>query len=146
RCSGSSSASRSPGASGRPWKAPPRSSDRDDKAARRFSSPGNGAPFSFLGRRAMPQRLSYGIVRDAPRRVIHVVRVQDEILETPQIVELAERMRERLALRGETLADVVVIQGDSKETLRLFGEGYSVGRVRAALFNAALSWSPLQLD
>jgi len=94
----------------------------------------------------MSHRLTYGIVRDAPRRVIHVVRVQDEILDIPEISEVAERMRERLASRGETLADVVVVQGDSKETLRLFGESYSVGRVRAALFNAALSWSPLELD
>jgi hypothetical protein len=94
----------------------------------------------------MSHRLVYGIVRDGPRRVIHAVRVQDEILDTPEIADIAERMRERLALRGETLADVVVIQGDRKETLRLFGEAYSVGCVRAALFNAALSWSPLELD
>ena len=94
----------------------------------------------------MSLRLSYGIVRDAPRRVIHVVRVQDELLDTPEIADVADRMRERLASRGETMADVVVIQGEAKETLRLFGEGYSVGRVRAALFNAALSWSPLELD
>jgi hypothetical protein len=33
--------------------------------------------------------------------------------------ELAERMPERLASRGETMADVVVIQGDRKGTLRL---------------------------
>jgi hypothetical protein len=94
----------------------------------------------------MSLRLTYGVVRDAPRRVIHAVRVHDEILDTPEIADLAERMRERLASRGETLADVVVIQGGAKETLRLFGEGYSVGRVRAALFNAAVSWSPLELD
>jgi hypothetical protein len=94
----------------------------------------------------MSHRLTYGVVRDGPRRVIHAVRVQDEILDTPEIADIAERMRERLASRGETIADVVVIQGDRKETLRLFGEAYSVGRVRAALFNAALSWSPLELD
>jgi hypothetical protein len=94
----------------------------------------------------MSHRLTYGIVRDGPRRVIHAVRVQDDILDTPEIADIAERMRERLASRGETLADVVVIQGDRKETLRLFGEAYSVGRVRAALFNAALSWSPLELE
>ena len=94
----------------------------------------------------MSLRPSYGVVRDAPRRVIHVVRVQDDLLDMPEIADLAERMRERLAFRGETLADVVVIQGDDKATLRLFGESYSVGRVRAALFNAALSWSPLELD
>jgi len=94
----------------------------------------------------MAHRLTYGIVRDAPRRIIHVVRVHDEILDIPEIADIAEHMRERLASRGETMADVVVIQGQAKETLRLFGEGYSVDRVRAALFNAALSWSPLELD
>jgi hypothetical protein len=40
----------------------------------------------------------------------------------------------------------VLVQGDSKEDLRLFGESHAVARVRAALFNAAVSWSPLQLD
>jgi hypothetical protein len=94
----------------------------------------------------MSHRLSYGTVRDAPRRLIHVVRVQDEILEAPEIADIAERMRERLASRGETLADIVVIQGDAKETLRLFGAAYSVGRVRAAMFNAALSWTAIELD
>jgi hypothetical protein len=94
----------------------------------------------------MSLRLSYGVVRDSPRRVIHVVRVQDDLLDMPEIADLAERMRERLAFRGETMADVVVIQGDAKETLRLFGETYSVNRVRAALFNAALSWAPIELD
>jgi hypothetical protein len=94
----------------------------------------------------MSLRLSYGVVRDAPRRVIHVVRVQDDLLDAPEIADLAERMRERLALRGETMADVVVIQGNAKETLRLFGTTYSVGRVRAAMFNAAVSWSPIDLD
>ena len=43
-------------------------------------------------------------------------------------------------------ADVVVIQGDSKETLALFGEPYPVSRVRAALFNAALRFAPFDLD
>ena len=94
----------------------------------------------------MSHRLSYGTVRDAPRRVIHVLRVHDAILEAPEIVDITERMRERLAVRGEAFADIVVIQGDSKETLRLFGAAYSVGRVRAALFNAALSWSPIELE
>ena len=94
----------------------------------------------------MSLRLTCGVVRDTPRRIIHAVRVHDEILDTPEIVDVAERMRERLASRGETLADVVVIQGDAKATLRLFGESYSVGRVRAALFNAAVSWSALELD
>ena len=94
----------------------------------------------------MSHRLTYSIVRDGPRQVIHAVRVQEEILDAAEVADIAERMRERLAARGETLADVVVIQGDRKETLRLFGGAYSVRRVRAALFNAALSWSPLELE
>ena len=32
-----------------------------------------------------------------------------------------------------------------KETLRLFGDFYLTSRVRAAMFNAALSWRPLDL-
>jgi hypothetical protein len=77
--------------------------------------------------------------------VIHVVRVLDEILEFSELDELAERMRERMQHRGELIADVVIVQGNSKETLRLHGMPYSVSRVRAAMFNAALSWSPIEL-
>ena len=94
----------------------------------------------------MSYRLSYGTVRETPRRAIHVVRVHDEILELSELDEIAERLRERLQNRGELTADVVVVQGSSKETLRLVGIPYSVSRVRAAMFNAALSWSPIELD
>ena len=94
----------------------------------------------------MSHRLSYGTVRDSPRRAIHIVRVHGEILEPSELDEIAERLRERLQNRGELTADVVVVQGSSKETLRLVGIPYSVSRVRAAMFNAALSWSPLELD
>src|SRR5437764_15425040 len=38
------------------------------------------------------------------------------------------------------------VQGDTKETLRLFGDSHAVGVVRAALFNAAIAWSALELD
>jgi hypothetical protein len=37
----------------------------------------------------------------------------------------------------------VVVQGEGKETLRLFGIPYSVTRVRAAMFNAAVTWTPI---
>lgn len=94
----------------------------------------------------MSHRLSYGTVREPPRQAIHVVRVHDATLELFEVDEIAASMRERLATRGEALPDVVVVQGDTKETLRLFGEPYSVGRVRAALFNAALSWTPIELE
>ncbi len=33
-----------------------------------------------------------------------------------------------------------MVQGDSKETLRLQGEPYAVARVRAGMFNAEISW------
>jgi hypothetical protein len=111
---------------------------------RRFSSLGNGA--LLFRHRTMSLRLSYGTVRESQRRAIHVLRVEDEILEPLEIADLAERMRERLQSRGELTAEVVVVQGYSKETSRLFGDSYSVARVRAALFNAAMSWSPIVLD
>ena len=90
--------------------------------------------------------LSYGTVRESQRKVIHAVRVHEEILELHEADELAARMRERLAHRGEPSAEVVVVQGGAKETLRLFGTPYSVNRVRAAMFNAAIRWAPLQID
>jgi hypothetical protein len=40
----------------------------------------------------------------------------------------------------------VVVQGDTRETFRLFGIPYSVGRVRSAMFNAAVNWTPIDLD
>ena len=87
----------------------------------------------------MSHRLTYGVVRDGPRRVIHAVRVQDEILDTPEIADIAERMRERLASRGETIADVVVIQGDRKETLRLFGiRAFAAGNATTFLMSGAI--------
>jgi len=93
----------------------------------------------------MSHRLSYGTVRESQRRVIHVVRVQDEILEYGELEAIAEQMREKLASRGEVMAEVVMVQGSGKETLRLTGDPYSVSRVRAAMFNAAMRWTPLDL-
>ncbi len=94
----------------------------------------------------MAHRLTDGTVRETQRRVIHVLRIQGATLEPMVVHDLAERMRERLASRGEVTADVVVIQGDTKETLALFGEPYPVSRVRAALFNAAVRFAPFDLD
>jgi hypothetical protein len=95
----------------------------------------------------MTTKLAYGTVREHPRKVIHVVRVLDELLDDAELDEIAERMRERaFSKQGEPDAAVVVVQGDSKETLRLFGEPYAVTRVRAAMFNAALRWSDFALD
>ena len=90
-------------------------------------------------------RLTYGTVRDSPRTVIYAVRIHDALLQPDETNEVASRMRERLAHRGETVAEVVVVQGGDQETLRLFGEAYSVSRVRAAMFNAAIHWAPLDL-
>jgi hypothetical protein len=88
----------------------------------------------------------YGTVVDRPRQVIHVVRVVDATLDFQEIDSIATRMRERILSRsGEQAPNVVVIHGSGKETLRLFGEPHAVTRVRTALFNAAVSWSPLEL-
>ena len=95
----------------------------------------------------MTRKLLQGIVSDQSRHVIHVVRVLDDILDLPDIDEIGERMRTRiLAKHGDQTPNVVVVQGDTKETLRLFGENHAVAVVRAALFNAAIAWSPLELD
>jgi len=95
----------------------------------------------------MAHRLIYGTVVDRPRKVIHVVRVVGEILDAGEIDEIADKMRERILRKhGEQTADVVVVQGTTRETLRLFGDPYAVGRVRAALFNVAVTWSPIALD
>ncbi|MGB6348464.1 MAG: hypothetical protein WBG10_00400 [Pseudolabrys sp.] len=91
-------------------------------------------------------RLSYGTVRESQRQVIYAVRVHDVFLELDEIDDIVSRMRERLAHRGEPSADVVVVQGDAKETLRLFGTPYSVNRVRAAMFGAAIRWTPIELN
>lgn len=90
--------------------------------------------------------LSYGTVRKSPRQVIYAVRVYDAILELYEVDDVAARMRERLAHRGEPSAEIVVVQGDAKETLRLFGSPYSVNRVRNAMFSAAIRWTPIELD
>ncbi len=95
----------------------------------------------------MTYKLAYAAVHEHPRKVIHVVRVLDELLEAEEIDEIADRMRERVfAKQGEADAAVVVVQGGDKETLRLFGEPYAVTRVRTAMFNAAVRWSDFALD
>jgi hypothetical protein len=95
----------------------------------------------------MTYKLVHGTVFDSPRRVIHVVRVVDDILDFAEIDDIAEKMRNyALSRRGEQAANVVVVQGSGKETLRLFGDSHAKTVVRAALFNAAVSWSPLTLD
>ncbi len=95
----------------------------------------------------MTIRLVHGIVQDRPRKVIHVVRVMDQILELGEIDDIAERMRQHaLSRHGDQAANVVVVQGGAKETLRVFGDPHCVGLVRAALFNAAVRWSPIELD
>jgi hypothetical protein len=95
----------------------------------------------------MTYKLAYAAVREHPRKVIHAVRVLDELLEPAEIDEIAARMRERALMKhGEPEAAVVVVQGESKETLRLFGEPYAVARVRAAMFNAAIGWRDFALD
>ena len=94
----------------------------------------------------MTYRLSYGTVRESQRRAIHVLRIEDDVLTFLEIEDLAERMRERLQSRGELTAEVVIVQGRGKETLRLFGAPHAVSRVRTAMFNATVSWTPFSLE
>jgi hypothetical protein len=95
----------------------------------------------------MTLRLMHGVVSDRSRHVIHAVRLLDVIPDFPQVEEIADRMRSRmLARHGEQMPNIVIIVGSTRETLHLFGETHGVGLVRTALFNAAVSWSPLQLD
>lgn len=95
----------------------------------------------------MTPKLVYAAVQDRPRKVIHVVRVTDQLLGPEEIVELTERMRQRaLSRHGDQAADVVVVQGNTKETLRLSGDALCVRRVRTAMFNAELHWAPIDLD
>ena len=109
-----------------------------------------GAAFRETGKRrlifAMTLKLTYAAIPEQPRKVIHAVRVEDDFASMPEIDEIAAKLRERmLARHGEQSADIVVVVGNSKETLRLFGEPVAVARVRAAMFNAAVTWSPIDL-
>jgi len=104
------------------------------------------APVSRINASDMTIELRYGIVRDRPRRVIHVVLV-DANLEFSKVDDIAGKMRAHvLAKSGEQDPNIVVVHGDSRETLRLVGDAQAVSRVRAALFNAAVTFSPLELD
>jgi hypothetical protein len=94
----------------------------------------------------MSHRLTFGAVRDTKRQAIYVLRVHDDILDFAEVDQLSAKMNDWLSHRGEPSADVVVVQGDRKETLRLAGTPYSVGRVRAAMFNAELKWQPISLE
>ncbi len=94
----------------------------------------------------MPRSFVYGTVRDSQRTAIYVIRVKDDIIDAVEADMIAERLRNHLQARGDFAADVVVVEGEGKETLRLYGIPYSVSRVRAAMFNAAISWAPIELD
>ena len=88
----------------------------------------------------------YGRVKESPRTAIYAIRVKDEAIDAAEADDLAARLRDKLLSRGEFATDIVVVQGGPKETLRLHGLPYSVARVRAVMFNAALSWMPIDLD
>jgi len=95
----------------------------------------------------MPPQLMYGTVLDRPRKVIHVVRVVDAILEFPEIDDIAENLRVHILSKyGEQRPNIVIVHGNSRESLRLFGDPHAVTRVRAALFNVAVTFSPLKLE
>jgi hypothetical protein len=88
----------------------------------------------------------YGTVRDTRRSAICVIRVKDDAIDPIEAGEIAELMRDKMPARGESAADVVVVESEVKETLRLHGAPHAVARVRAAMFNAAISWTLIALD
>ena len=95
----------------------------------------------------MSYKLTYGIVKYRARKVVHVVRNTGDDLAMPEFNDVVEMERERMLSRhGEHTAAVVFVQGNTKETLRLFGDLYAVALVRTAMFNAAVNWSPITLD
>jgi len=95
----------------------------------------------------MPRSYLFGTVRDTRRTAIYAVRVVDDNTIDPiEAGEIADLMRETIQTRGESATDVVVVEGGGKETLRLYGSPHAVTRVRAAMFNAAIQWRPIELD
>lgn len=94
----------------------------------------------------MKPQLLYASVLDEPRKIIHVVRVVGEIIELHEISEIITKTQDRMLSKyGEQFANVVLVQGNSKETLHLFGDFHAVSRVRTAMFHAAISWQPIEL-
>ena len=55
-----------------------------------------------------------------------MIRVKDDVIDAMEADEIAELMREKIQSRGEYAADVVVIEGEAKETLRLYGAPHAV--------------------
>jgi len=93
----------------------------------------------------MTYRISYGSLPDKGWRSIYVVKIEGELLDDGQVAYLSEDMRGYLLSRGEPTAEIVVLQGLSRETLKLSGENYAVRQVREALFHAQISWTPISL-
>ncbi len=94
----------------------------------------------------MQRHYVYGTVRNTRRSAIYVIRVKDDAIDPIEADEIAELMREKMLARGKSAADVVVVEGEAKETLRLYGAPHATARVRAAMFNAAISWRPIELE
>ena len=88
----------------------------------------------------------YGAVRETRRSAIYEIRVKGNAIDPIEADEIAELMRDKTLARGESAADVVDVTGDDKATLRLYGAPHAVARVRAAMFNATIGWTPIDLD
>jgi hypothetical protein len=93
----------------------------------------------------MTGKLLHGTIADSPRRPIHVL-VVDKLLQFPEVSDIADKMRGHLLSKhGDQNPNVVVVHGHSGN-LHLVGESHAVARVRTALFNAAVTLTPLSLD
>jgi len=81
----------------------------------------------------MSYKLSYWIVKYQARKVVHVVRNTGDDLAMPEFNDVVEMERERMLSRhGEQTAAVAFAQGNTKETLRLFGDSYAVASPRCS--------------
>ena len=75
------------------------------------------------------------------------MRVVDSIPEFPEIDDIIEKLRAHILSKyGERRPNIVIIHGNSREALRLFGDSHAATRVRAALFNVCVTFSALKLE
>jgi hypothetical protein len=94
----------------------------------------------------MKVEFHYCTVPDKPRRPIHVLRVGEAVLEPLEIEALVQRMRDKLASRGEISSVVVLVHGATAKNRHFAGDSHAIGRVRDALFNASVSWAKIDPD
>jgi hypothetical protein len=94
----------------------------------------------------MKVEFHYCTVPDTARRPIHVLRISGHVLGPLEIEDFAQRMRDKLASRGEVSPVVVIVHGPIAKDRRFAGDSHAIPRVRDALFNASVSWTEIDPD